>query len=353
MNDTLKRCLDDLERRIDPSQETRLLQEWIDFAEGRFRGELFSPRREKASPPAIAWPDVSVNAALDDFERMALQQYKTCSDTLAAGNGALLAVRANYGTSILPSLFGVKLFIMPDEMNTLPTSWPLQNADAVQRLIDLGVPNLSTGYGARVFEMTERFMAIGRAYPHIGRYVHVYHPDLQGPMDICEVVWGSSIFCALLEDPSRVKALLDLVTETYTAFLRRWMRIAPLAARGNVHWGYYHRGRILLRDDSAMNLSPDLFDEFVRPYDQRLLKTFGGGAVHFCGRGDHYIASLSTMDGLFAINLSQPELNDMETIFRNTVDKGILILDLPRPAAERALATDRDFRGRVHCSAAG
>jgi hypothetical protein len=348
MNETLQRCLDDLEQRIDPRQEDDLLTQWIDFAHGRFAGALFSPRRERTAAPNVEWPDIRVNAALDDFDQMALQQYRMCSDVLARGDGALLAVRANYGTSVLPSLFGVSLYIMPDEMNTLPTSWPLHDPAAIQRLIDAGIPDLNGGLGAKVFEMTTRFAEIARRYPNIGRCVDIYHPDLQGPMDVCEVVWGSSVFCALLEGPQRVKDFLELIVQTYTAFLRAWMRIVPLCDIGNVHWGLFHRGRIFLRDDSAMNLSPDLFDEFVRPYDQQLLDTFSGGAIHFCGRGDHFIERMSTLRGLYAVNLSQPELNDMEIIFRNTIDKGIPLLELSRATAELALAAGRNLHHLVH-----
>jgi hypothetical protein len=98
-----------------------------------------------------------------------------------------------------------------------------------------------------------------------------------------------------------------------------------------------------------MNLSRDMYDAFIRPYDQRLLNELGGGAVHFCGRGSHYIASTCEMDRMHAINLSQPELNEMETVYSNTVDKGIKLLGLGREHAEAALAAGRDLRGCVHC----
>jgi uroporphyrinogen-III decarboxylase len=111
-----------------------------------------------------------------------------------------------------------------------------------------------------------------------------------------------------------------------------------------------HGGHIMLRDDSAMNLSPAMYETFVKPYDQRLFDVLSGGAVHFCGRGDHYIESLSNVRGLHAINLSQPHLNDMEKIFRNTVDKGLAVLALPREAADAALAAGRDLKGLVHCT---
>jgi uroporphyrinogen-III decarboxylase len=105
----------------------------------------------------------------------------------------------------------------------------------------------------------------------------------------------------------------------------------------------------MLRDDSAMNLSPAMFREFIEPYDQRLLDRVGGGAVHFCGRGDHFIERIGQMRGVHAVAMSQPEYNDMEVIFRNTVDKGIRLLSLQRAAAEAALKRGRPLHGLVHC----
>ncbi|MHC4714173.1 MAG: hypothetical protein ACYTAN_13045 [Planctomycetota bacterium] len=349
MNDVLQRCLEDLEERIDESTEQGLLREWLDFTEGRFAGAVFSPRRERSIPPSVEWPEVSVNEALDDFDAMLLQQYRVCSECLTEGNGAPLSVRANYGTSTIPLLFGVVPFVMPPETDTLPTSVPLNDTEAIRRIVDAGMPDLGGGYGERVFETGERFKQIADAYPKVGRHVHIYHPDLQGPLDICEVIWGSDIFLAFYDTPGLVKALLDLVTETYIAFMKRWVEIVPFRKGPNVHWDIVHGGNIMLRNDSAMNISPGLFEEFSRPYDQRLLDEFGGGAVHFCGRGDHFIGSMSEMKGLHAVNPSQPDYNDMETIFANTVNKGIAILDLKVEAAEAALAASRDLKGRVHC----
>ncbi len=345
---TLRPYLDDLEARIDPDQEERLLAEWAAFSEGRCPTPIFSPRRARPNPPAVDWPRVSVNAALEDYDAMALQQFGAVSRLLAEGGGLLPAVRCNYGSSILPALFGVEHFIMDEALDTLPTSRPFNDAGAVRRLVEAGVPDLQRGWGAKVFAMGERYAEIARRYPKIGRYVFVYHPDCQGPLDICEVVWGSSLFYALYDLPELVHALLDLACETYVRFMRAWTDIIPFRAGGNVHWGFYHRGNIMLRDDSAMNLSPAMFAEFAQPYDQRLLDACGGGAIHFCGRGDHYIARMAETRGLHAINLSQPELNRMETIYAHTVDRGINLLGLQPAAAEAALAAGRDLHGRVH-----
>ena len=347
MNSTLIRCLNELEERIDPEEEGRLLHEWTEYAEGHHADGVFAPRRAKPRPPRVDWPKVGINDAIEDFDLMALHQYRLCSELLASGGGNLLQVRANYGTPILPSLFGAKLFIMPEKTDTLPTNWPLEE-EGVLRILEDGVPDVRSALGGCALGMGEHFREIGAAWPKIGQYVQVYHPDTQGPMDLCELLWGSTLFCALIEQPDRVKALLELVTDTYCEFLHAWQKICPFHPVCNPHWGMLIKGAIVLREDSCMNLSPDIVREFVMPYDQRLLREFGGGAVHFCGRGDHFVELLTAMDDVSAVNISQPELNDMETIFRATVDRGINLIGLAPTAVEQALAAGRPLRGRVH-----
>ena len=344
----LTKCLEDLESRIDEATENQLYAEWVDFTEDRFDGDIFSPARPTSSAPGVEWPDVRTNESLGDFDLMALQQFRNCSGALEGGGG-LMCVRSNYGTGILPSLFGAELFIMPEETNTLPTTRPIADVDKIEALIEAGVPDLTASLGGRALEMGERFAAIAAKYPKIGKYVCVYHPDIQGPMDVVEMLWGSGLFVDLVDKPDLVKALLNLVTETYIRYLRKWEAIVPFDDDRQVHWSEMHKGTIMLRDDSAMNLSPAMFDEFMRPYDQRLLDEFGGGAIHFCGRGDHYIESMCQMRGMHAIAMSQPECNDMEVIYRNTVDRGIKLIGFSRDAADEALAAGRDLHGQVQC----
>ena len=347
----LERCLADLEQQLDEATELDLLRQWQQFWEGHCPTSLFRPKRQLFRPGTVTWPKIPINQAMASPPAMLLTQYSGCAAALAEGNGAVHCVRANYGTPIMPMQFGATLFLMDEVYETLPASEPL-GPDRIRALLDRGVPSRAQPYAERVFATGRRFAEIARRYPKIGRFVNIYHPDLQGPMDICEMLWGSTLFVDLYDQPDLVKQALDLICDTYVDYLRAWDAIVPrspaLPTGYAAHWGMLHRGHIFLRDDSAMNLSPEMAAEFIRPYDQRLLDAFGGGAIHACGRVDHYLEVLAGMPGYFAFNLSQPHLNNMEHVYQTTVDRGIVILNLAGKAAEAALAAGRDLHGRVH-----
>ena len=340
------RLLEDIERRIHPEAEEDFSRQWEDFLCDRFTGDIFSPHRTEISSPEFTQPPVNINDAINDYELMLFSQLQGVSHALNSRNQNL-CVRSNYGTGILSSLFGAEIFEMPRQMNTLPTTKSIGDTEEIRRISESGIPDLMGGFGRRVFEFGEFCRDVFSRYPKIQQYVSVYHPDTQGPLDICELLWGCEMFYAMYEEPDLVHSMMTLLTDTYTAFLNKWYEIYPIRPDINVHWAHIrHKGVILLRDDSAMNLSPELYKEFAAPYDGELLKRFGGGAVHFCGRGDHYIETLTSLPGLTGINLSQPELNDMEKIYRCTVDNGIKLLGFNRAWAEKD--SFRGFGGNMH-----
>jgi len=75
---------------------------------------VFVPAARQPAPPRVEWPAIHLNDAQDDIDLMVLHQLADVSGIL--NGGALqLNVRCNYGTGILPSLFGAELFTMPRE----------------------------------------------------------------------------------------------------------------------------------------------------------------------------------------------------------------------------------------------
>lgn len=341
--------MEDIERRIDPEVEEDFKNQWRDFLYGRFKGDIFSPKRQKLSAPGVVLQEININDAIDDYDLMLQMQLASVSAFLNT-QSLSPCLRANYGTGILSSLFGAQLFVMPRSMNTLPTTKPFADPEIFAQLVENGMPNLRAGLGEKVFAFGEFAAEALAKYPKAQKYVVMYHPDLQGPLDICELLWGSELFYAMYDEPELVHSVLSLITDTYTAFMKKWQEMFPPEPDLNPHWGnVYHRGSILLRSDSAMNVSPDFYREFSVPYDKRLLDTFGGGAMHFCGRGDHYIDILCSLDGMYGVNMSQPEYNDMEIIYRATVDRGIPLLGFSYARADADKGRSGCYSHFMHC----
>lgn len=255
---------------------------------------------------------------------MILSQLERCHAALSSPTNTLMMMRANYGVGNISRLFGAESFIMPYEMDTLPNVRPIPGgADGIRRLLDQDIPDMNNGGNHHIWSIGEKLAEIRRKYPKIGKYVTIDNPDAQGPMDNCELLWGSEIFYDMYDEPELVHDFLRRLTDTIAVFLDKWMSIIPNETGLASYFGRVGLGKIVLRNDSAINLSPDFFDEFIAPYDGELLTRFGGGLVHFCGRGDHFIPRLVKLPGLTGIDMSQPHLNDMQLILSNVIDRGI------------------------------
>ncbi len=345
----LDKYLEDLERRISPEVEDDLERQWYDFWNNKNQDELFNPKRKEAFESSLEWPEININDAINDdtFELMMLKELCGYNSMLNSAGGYVGAIRTNYGTAIMPSLFGTEVYLMDAEYNTLPGSHPLPGGiDAIAGLIDAGIPDLDRGQGAQVMACAEYYLEKLDSYPKLKRYCHIYHPDLQSSFDICEVIRGSELFLDLYDQPDVIKNFLDLITDTYEAYIDRWFELVKPSEEFNVHYGWIHRGKIRLSLDSCMNLSPEMYIEFAKPYDARLLGKYGGIA-HSCGKVDHFVPCMSDIQGYYGFNLSQPEYNDMETVYKSTVDKGIKIMALNLNTANAAIASGRKMHGNL------
>ncbi len=347
----INKILDELENLIDSATEDQLYSEWVAFHEGKFTGNVFRPSRKTESQTSFDLPKITINEAIDDIGKMTEKQFGSCFRHLAKGDGFFMSIRCDYGTGILPSVFGCKMFEMDKEQNTTPMALPFDNGpEDIKKILDAGPPDLNTGFGGKVFESCELMVSLMKDYPKISKYVHLYHPDLQGPLDVCEILWGCSLFLDFIDQPELVKDFLALITDTYLRFMKKWYEIRSPSDTGySVHWDMLHRGNVALRLDSATNLSPEMYTGFSRSYDAKIMSELGGGVFHFCGRGDHYIDQATAIEGVGTIDMSQPRCNNMEIIFANTIERGINLIGMPEHWVDEQLAEGMDFKGRVHC----
>ena len=277
---------------------------------------------DPSGAPDTDWPTYPYNDVFVDPSKMLLDQLRQPFLHHQLQDYHPPGIRTDYGTPILPSVFGVSY-----QLTDYSKGWVhhLGSRDEVRRLIDRGVPDHMNGLGGRCFETAQYYREVLAAYPKLNEAIVTYHPDMQGPFDVAHLIWGPDIFTALYDCPNMVHELLSLVTETYAIWMRKWKAFTGEGNAFTLHWNHYMKGGIMLRDDTAVTLSPTHYEEYVKPYDQILLNEFGG-CIHYCGSGDHFVESMCKGRNLYGLNVSQPHLNDTELLLRSTTSNRIVLL---------------------------
>ena len=241
LSDYTLALLDDIERRIDPDTEEDFRAQWRSFWYGNPQTLIFTPRRNKTSAPGVELQSIHINDALQDWELMLDAELADVSWRLSTPSVAL-GLRANYGSAIMATLFGAELFVMPRETCCLPTSRSFNDTDKIRAVLQKGTPDLRGGLGGDVFAFGERCAEIFAHYPKIRRYVEVYHPDTQGPLDIAELLWGGEMFYEMYDNGELVHDFMALITDTYRRFMDAWFSIIPMQKEIAVHWSILQRG---------------------------------------------------------------------------------------------------------------
>lgn len=322
---TLDRYLSKFERMLDrdrPRESRRRCEHAFAFEP---LPELPYVLRDVSGAADADWPTFPYNDTFVHPTKMLLDQLHAPFLHHQLRDDHPLNIRCNYGTVIMPSIMGAGYRLTE---TSLPWTDHLSDRRAVRALIDRGLPDLSSALGGRCFETAAYYREALADYPRLRETLVIYHPDLQGPFDIAHLIWGPDIFYALYDCPDMVRELLSLVTTTYAAWMRAWKTLVGEGNDFTTHWNFYIRGGIMLRDDTSVMLCTEHYETFVRPYDQALLDEFGG-CIHFCGRGNAFIASMCQSRNLYGLHSSQPELNDVALLLRSTLPNRIALLGLP------------------------
>ena len=190
----------------------------------------------------------------------------------------MLTVRAQFGPGIIPSLFGCKV----EAVETTTWTEPFHDSEKIKSLVSHGIPDLHRALAEQVFERQQYFAQILRDFA-LDKHIHQYQADNQSPFDLAEMIWGEDIYIAMYEDPRLVHEFLDLLTETTIAFAKLQKPVLMEDPDTMYHWWYKVRGGIRCVDDMTTNISPDMYDEFVLPQNEKLYAAFQGGYAHYCG----------------------------------------------------------------------
>ena len=91
---------------------------------------------------------------------------------------------------------------------------PFESIEKVEQIAASDrTPTRRDGILRMSFEALQFFRDMLAEYPPLDRAAQISMPDLQGPLDTAEQIWGSSIYYAFYDAPELLDALLRRIGE--------------------------------------------------------------------------------------------------------------------------------------------
>jgi len=244
-----------------------------------------------------------------------------------------LAIRNDHGTIQIASLLGASWYM---HGNDYPWMESLGSTEAVRSLIE---SDQNIDWEKGLIGPSTRTLKFYREqlsrYPRCQQALQISLPDLQGPMDTAEMLWGSEMFVALLDEPSLAGKLMDkvvcamlAVAEYYRQFT--YDRLEPFA---NTQHGYFIPGRLLIRNDSSILVSPETYRQVIAAQDSKVLRAVGTGSIHFCGNGEHLVEPMLEIPGLRGLDFGQANMMDVRKIYEMASHRKVVLTCL-KPSRE-------------------
>lgn len=200
-----------------------------------------------------------------------------------------------YGTGVTASAFGVPVRFLP-KMDPATEYGIIGKPEDVDKM---RLPNPEKdGLMPRVLDTIRYFMQ--------NSGLPINFTDNHGPLTLAvQVVGYENLFYWMHDYPRLVHKMMDLFAETVIM----WVTAQKKLMGHRLNYCIGNQGipvpediGVWFSDDDCVIISEALYREFVAPYNEKILKHFGGGIVHYCGNGNQHAKTFQTMKYLRGIN---------------------------------------------------
>lgn len=224
-----------------------------------------------------------------------------------------LTIRANFGTVVIASLFGG---LVEQRENNPPWIRHFETLDKFKTIFEIDPHDFSQGICPQIAERYRYYRDVLVDYPNLQKCIKIVLPDLQGPLDSLELLRGSDIYSDFVLDPEMVDNGLRLMAEAQIGFARHLNQFTSDGSDGFTHQhAVTCKGNILIRNDSAIMISPEMYKTQVAPFDELVLKELGGGGIHSCGKIDFNVPEIFNLESIKCFDFGQSYLNDVDSIY--------------------------------------
>ena len=179
-----------------------------------------------------------------------------------------LAIRSDHGIIQVGSLLGAKWQLTEDNypwVEHLESREQLELIASGQTPIDLEAGGI-VGPSIQTLQFYHQVLA---EYPLCRKAIQISMPDLQGPMDTAHLLWGNDIFYAFYDEQELLSAVLDSVVSAMLALEKKYRPLTRdhMDPFGTTQHTYVVPGRLLIRDDTSIMVSSEIYKNFVRTFN--------------------------------------------------------------------------------------
>ncbi|MEI8314302.1 MAG: uroporphyrinogen decarboxylase family protein [Verrucomicrobiota bacterium] len=162
--------------------------------------------------------------------------------------------------------------------------------DAPERVMEQGIPEPFTKFGAKALTYFEHFQARANRETFVDRPIGITAPlcGTDGVMTVACNLFGASFVCeAMACEPERLHKLFDFITEATIRRMTAWRKLGGIPVP-NDSFGF--------ADDSVAMISTEMYREHVLPYHRRLCDAFSGATqlrgIHLCGDSTRHFRTI-------------------------------------------------------------
>lgn len=203
------------------------------------------------------------------------------------------ALGTGAGTCAMATAFGA------EETNVSGLYWVKPCITSPSQIDTLKKPRVTDGKLGAILDQTKAYAE------YADERIAISIMDFQSPFTTVEQMLGSEMFFTMpYDEPERLKALMNIVTDYAIDFFKAQMKAAGPNCRHGIWPGIWFPkcAGIQMSDDNLVNVSPEVYEEFVVPYNNRISKAFGGLFLHSCTITANHLPVLKKLEGITGVN---------------------------------------------------
>lgn len=258
--------------------------------------------------------DLIVDFFLPDYERM----YQEVSQI---GQSGFWVAEPLVAIPWLEAILGCSVYGSQDSFYTQPPDkWP--NLAETRKGIG------RNRWFLKYVEFVEKLLVLSRGRFPVGQ------PITRGVSDMLGALYGQEqMIFAMVDSPEQVRVAADHCTSIFLDLIAAHHR-ACTRKRAASGLGFYHiwtpEPGIWFQEDLSAILSPSLYREIIKPFDDRICQSYPYNMMHLHSSSFHLLDDLLAIHALKAVEINKdiggPSIREMMPVFKRILDHSLRLV---------------------------